>query len=51
MEDGVHDFGGFGLGRGRTLADYQRYAGVDFAKRWVSPEALGGVPPRWPLAS
>lgn len=44
--DGVRaagiDFGLYGLGQVRTLAEYEAYAGVSFARRAATPEALRG---------
>ncbi len=39
------DFGRFGLGTMRSLSDYERYAGISFAKREISAEASYGDPP------
>ncbi|WP_313818801.1 GlcNAc-transferase family protein [Cupriavidus sp.] len=36
------DFGPYGLGQVRTLAEYETYAGVSFARRAATPEALRG---------
>ncbi len=46
MEPHSVDFGGYGLGKQRSLADYERFAGVNFARRSISAEALQGEPPR-----
>ncbi len=32
----------YGLGTARTLRDYQRFSGVNFAKRTIAPHALAG---------
>jgi hypothetical protein len=48
MEPKTVDFGQYGLGSARSLAEYERFAGVDFARRWLSAEALSGVPPQPP---
>lgn len=40
--------GELGVGRVRTVADYQRYAGVDFATATATPEALAGTIPADP---
>lgn len=45
MEESAADFGKFGLGRARSLAEYERYAGIDFSKRWISDAARNGYPP------
>ena len=37
--------GGLGVGRERTVADYQRYAGIDFTTCTATPEALAGTVP------
>lgn len=39
------DITGFGLGEVRSLADYERYAGIDFRGRRLHPDALLGVEP------
>lgn len=44
--DAPLDLGAYGLGTARSLADYQAYAGVDFAARSVSDAARLG----WPIA-
>ncbi len=46
MEPATLDFGRYGLGSHRSLADYERFAGVDFANRRLSAEALQGAAPR-----
>ena len=38
------DFGPYGLGAERSLADYERYTGVNFAARSLSDAARNGVP-------
>ncbi|OZI62572.1 hypothetical protein CAL28_25815 [Bordetella genomosp. 11] len=41
------DFGPYGLGAVRSLADYERYAGICFARRLVHEATLDGrLPPR-----
>ncbi|KVM64669.1 hypothetical protein WJ58_32070 [Burkholderia ubonensis] len=42
--DGI-DFGPYGLGTERTLAQYEAYAGISFAHRGVRQETLDGLPP------
>ncbi|MGU3778275.1 GlcNAc-transferase family protein [Burkholderia metallica] len=42
--DGI-DFGPYGLGAERTLAQYEAYAGISFAHRGVGRETLDGLPP------
>ncbi|MBY4830144.1 GlcNAc-transferase family protein [Burkholderia dolosa] len=42
--DGI-DFGPYGLGTQRTLAQYEAYAGISFAHRGVRRETLDGQPP------
>lgn len=45
MELAAQDFGRYGLGSHRSLSEYERFAGVDFAKRSLSAEALNGAEP------
>jgi hypothetical protein len=45
MAPGDADLGPYGLGAVRSLADYERYAGVDFARRTVSQAARDGATP------
>lgn len=45
MEAVTQDFGSHGLGRQRTLADYEAFAGVNFAERKLSEDALNGTEP------
>ena len=45
MEAGEVDFGPYGFGRARTLADYERYAGLNFRLRLVQPYTLRDDPP------
>lgn len=45
MEDSPIDFGPFGFGTVRTLADYERYAGIDFRNRRLHRETLDGIDP------
>ena len=42
MEDNDQDLTGFDLGRERTLADFEAFAGVDFKARTVTPRGLNG---------
>jgi len=46
--DGVprENFGRYGLGRERSLADYERFAGVSFSKRHIEADTLAHLPPR-----
>lgn len=37
--------GGLGVGQQRTVADYQRYAGIDFGATTATPEALAATIP------
>lgn len=46
MEAPKPDAGRYGLSRRRPLSGYERYAGVDFSRRWISEEAREGVEPR-----
>jgi hypothetical protein len=39
------DFGPYGFGQVRTLAEYEAYVGVSFDRRAATPEALRGDPP------
>lgn len=39
------DFGPYGLGGERTLAQYETYAGIDFARRGVQQATLDATPP------
>jgi hypothetical protein len=45
MEAGEVDFGPYGFGRARTLAEYERYAGLNFRLRLVQPYTLRNAPP------
>lgn len=45
MEDNNHDLTGFELGKNRTLADYERFAGIDFAGRRLHADCLDAVDP------
>ncbi|PXW24945.1 GlcNAc-transferase family protein [Paraburkholderia caballeronis] len=38
-------FGRYGFGTVRTIADYEAYAGLDFARRGVQQTLLDGLPP------
>lgn len=42
------NFGEYGFGNVRTLEDYQRYAGVNFKKRAISPECRDNITPVYP---
>jgi hypothetical protein len=42
--DVTRDLEEFGLGRERTLGEYQRYSGVNFARRVLSEQAKAGRP-------
>ncbi len=39
------DFGKYGFGKKRTLEEYQKYAGINFAKRAVQKHTLDNNPP------
>ena len=43
--DGTDDLGRFGLGKERTLRDYEIYAGMDFAGKMAHPDVYTGRPP------
>lgn len=45
MEESAIDLGRFGLGTHRSLSDYERYAGVRFADRNLSDDAVNGLEP------
>ena len=45
MEPATQDLGRYGLGDRRSLADYEQWAGVDFAARGLSADALSGIEP------
>lgn len=45
MEDVTQAFGRFGVGTQRSLPDYERYAGVNFAERRLSEAARNGLEP------
>ena len=45
MEEVTQDFGRFGVGTRRSLSEYERYAGVKFAERWISEAASKGLEP------
>lgn len=45
MEPSVTPFGRFGFGSKRSLADYEAFAGIDFAGRVVSETARQGIEP------
>jgi hypothetical protein len=45
IEESPADFGRFGLGDARSLADYERHAGIGFKERWISDAARNGKPP------
>ena len=42
------NFGEYGFGNVRTLEDYQRYAGVNFKERAISPECRDNITPVYP---
>ena len=42
------DFGLYGLGRERTLAEFTRYSGIDYERRVVSAHARANLPPPEP---
>lgn len=42
------DFGLYGLGRERTLAEFTRYSGIDYGRRVVSAHARANLPPPEP---
>lgn len=46
MEPSDIDFGRFGFGTQRSLADYEAFAGIDFARRRVSQAAMLAAAPR-----
>ncbi|WP_371141001.1 GlcNAc-transferase family protein [Burkholderia cepacia] len=46
-----NDFGRYGLGTQRTLAEYEAYAGISFARRGVHEATLNHEPPQPPGAS
>ncbi|MBM70577.1 MAG: hypothetical protein CME43_14000 [Haliea sp.] len=48
--DGVApiDLDGYGLGTARSLADYEQFAGLCFADRYIAPETLAHAPPTLP---
>lgn len=45
MENNNIDLGRYGLGRVRSLADYERYSGFDFKNRRISKDAVDGIDP------
>lgn len=45
-EDSSIDLGEFGLGSVRSMADYERYAGIDFATRTLNESCLKGTEPQ-----
>src|SRR4051812_3998707 len=45
MEPGTYEFGEYGLGSSRTLAEYERYAGVNFRLRVVQQYTSDNLPP------
>jgi len=45
MEDGEIDFGPYGFGTARSLQDYERYAGLNFRLRLVTPYTYSNKPP------
>lgn len=44
-EDNEEDLGDYGLGTIRSHADYERYAGIDFARRLLQSETVQGIDP------
>ena len=40
--DDVEDLKNYGLGKSRSLADYQLWAGIDFLNQRINPKALSG---------
>lgn len=46
MEPSDLDFGRFGFGTERSLADYEAFAGINFARREISEAAKTADPPR-----
>jgi len=44
-EDNGIDLGIYGLGNVRTHAEYERYAGIDFAKRRLQQQTVDGIDP------
>jgi Glycosyltransferase (GlcNAc) len=42
------DFGPYGLGQERTLADFTRHTGIDYARRVASAHAIARLPPPEP---
>ena len=40
--DDVKDLKNYGLGKSRSLADYQVWAGIDFSNQRINPKALSG---------
>lgn len=45
MEEGTIDIGPYGFGPARSLADYERYAGISFHLRLVQPYTYANQPP------
>ena len=47
---GTHNFGPYGLGQARTLADYAQFSGIDYLRRTIDPKAWRGpwLPPATP---
>lgn len=39
---GIRDFGPYGLGEVRTLADYAQFSGIDYLRRHIDPKARRG---------
>jgi hypothetical protein len=44
-EDNGSIIGEYGLGDKRSHSDYEKYAGIDFAKRRLHPDTIGGYEP------
>ena len=40
--DDVKDLKNYGLGKNRSLAEYQLWAGIDFLNQRINPKALSG---------
>jgi hypothetical protein len=50
-EDNGLDLGIYGLGNVRTHAEYERYAGIDFANKRLQQAAIDGIDPPTPYTS
>lgn len=51
MDEGVTDFGEYGLGKERTLQDYEQYIGICFKEKKVSKHCTKFLPPPDPPVS